>query len=139
VKTNYLVQLIDISGSKASCMFSNPLFRGVSCLVALILTVAATDMAQAQGGPATVGVEVVEIQSIFETVPLFAEVVTSREGTIASRISGTVDAVRVLEGAVVERVTCSFISTPNCSTSSPDRPRRAWQRPMRGSRSRSRG
>lgn len=59
--------------------------------------------ATAQGRPASVGVEAVEIQRIAETVPLFAEVVTSREGTIASRISGTVDQVLVLEGAVVEK------------------------------------
>ncbi len=58
--------------------------------------------ASAQGGPAAVGVETVEYQIIAETVPLFAEVVTSREGTIASRISGTVEDVLVLEGAVVE-------------------------------------
>lgn len=55
----------------------------------------------AQGGPASVGVETVEIQRIAETVPLFAEVVTAREGTIASRIAGTVEEVLVLEGAVV--------------------------------------
>lgn len=55
----------------------------------------------AQGGPAMVGTQTVELQSIAETVPLFAEVVTAREGTIASRIAGTVDEVLVLEGAVV--------------------------------------
>ena len=59
--------------------------------------------APAQGGPAAVGVETVEIQRIAETVPLFAEVVTAREGTVASRINGTVDNVLVLEGAVVEK------------------------------------
>lgn len=55
----------------------------------------------AQGGPASVGVETVEVRTIAETVPLFAEVVTSREGTVASRIAGTVDKVHVLEGVVV--------------------------------------
>ena len=59
-------------------------------------------IAASQGGPASVGVETVQMQTIAETVPLFAEVVTAREGTIASRISGTVDEVLVLEGAVVQ-------------------------------------
>ncbi|WP_300033643.1 efflux RND transporter periplasmic adaptor subunit [uncultured Roseobacter sp.] len=57
--------------------------------------------APAQGRAAAVGVETVEFQSIAETVPLFAEVVTSREGTIASRISGNVEKVHVLEGMSV--------------------------------------
>lgn len=61
----------------------------------------APDIASAQRGPASVGVETVETREIAETVPLFAEVVTAREGTIASRIAGTVEQVLVLEGAVV--------------------------------------
>jgi RND family efflux transporter MFP subunit len=59
--------------------------------------------AASQGGPASVGVETVEIQQIAETVPLFAEVVTVREGTIASRIAGNVEQVAVLEGVIVEK------------------------------------
>ena len=55
----------------------------------------------AQGRAASVGVETVQMQSIAETVPLFAEIVTAREGTIASRIAGTVEAVNVLDGSVV--------------------------------------
>ena len=58
-------------------------------------------VASGQGGPAAVGTETVEFQNIAETVPLFAEVVTAREGTIASRIAGTVADVIVLEGAIV--------------------------------------
>lgn len=61
----------------------------------------ATTYAVAQGGPASVGVETVEIRTIAETVPLFAEVVTSREGTVASRIAGTIESVPVLEGVAV--------------------------------------
>jgi RND family efflux transporter MFP subunit len=57
----------------------------------------------AQGGPAAVGVETVSTRNISETVPVFAEVVTSREGTVASRIAGTVDAVNVLDGVSVEK------------------------------------
>lgn len=57
----------------------------------------------AQDGPSSVGVETVEMRTIAETVPLFAEVVTSREGTIASRIAGTVEKVHVLEGVTVSQ------------------------------------
>lgn len=81
-------------------VFSN--LRGVFCTWAACAVFLLPQHAAAQGGPASVGVETVEIQVISETVPLFAEVVTAREGTIASRISGTVDAVMVLEGAIVE-------------------------------------
>ena len=70
-------------------------------LLALFLSVLPHSVLS-QGGPATVNVETVEMKKIAETVPVFAEVVTSREGTIASRISGTVDEVLVLEGATVE-------------------------------------
>lgn len=73
-----------------------------SVLMAGVIALPATPLI-AQGGPAAVGVETVEIQSIAETVPLFAEVVTSREGTIASRIAGTVEKVHVLEGVAVSR------------------------------------
>lgn len=78
---------------------SRPIVVG---LLALILSIFSSAPSHAQGGPAAVGVEVVEYRSIAETVPIFAEIVTAREGTIASRISGTVDEVRVLAGAEVE-------------------------------------
>lgn len=58
--------------------------------------------ALAQGRAAAVGMETVNVQSIAETVPLFAEVVTAREGKIASRIAGTVQEIFVLEGMRVQ-------------------------------------
>lgn len=66
--------------------------------LSLMMIMAAVSGAEAQRGPAAVGVETVNYQNISETVPLFAEVVTSREGTVASRIAGTVFKVHVLEG-----------------------------------------
>lgn len=83
-------------------MFSRAVL--LSYIHALLLTFVTVlpQTLSAQGGPAAVGVETVEIQKIAETVPLFAEVVTAREGTIASRIAGTVAEVLVLEGAVVQ-------------------------------------
>lgn len=76
--------------------------QGLFAGLALALVVLSPAGLSAQGRAASVGVETVEIQQIAETVPLFAEVVTAREGTIASRIAGTVDEVRVLAGAAVE-------------------------------------
>ena len=73
------------------------LFAGLVAALAVLLPASVS----AQGRAASVGVETVEVQQIAETVPLFAEVVTAREGTIASRIAGTVDEVRVLAGAAV--------------------------------------
>jgi len=81
-------------------LFRTALFGCIALHVIAFVTLA-PHSAVAQRGPASVGVETVEIQKIAETVPLFAEVVTAREGTIASRIAGTVDEVLVLEGAVV--------------------------------------
>ncbi|MFK7746423.1 MAG: efflux RND transporter periplasmic adaptor subunit [Roseobacter sp.] len=77
-------------------------FRGFAFMLTLGASMGAAQNVSAQGRAASVGVETVSIQNIAETVPLFAEVVTSREGTIASRIAGTVDQVLVLEGAAVQ-------------------------------------
>ncbi|MBW4709251.1 efflux RND transporter periplasmic adaptor subunit [Roseobacter sp. YSTF-M11] len=82
-------------------MTAQSTFLPVLRLLSAGLLAVAAGMALAQGGPASVGVETVETQSIAETVPLFAEVVTSREGTVASRIAGTVEFVHVLEGDAV--------------------------------------
>ena len=77
------------------------IYLGLFALLTSLNAAAVSGQALAQGRPASVGVETVQMQSIAETVPLFAEVVTAREGTIASRIAGTVQEVRVLEGAEV--------------------------------------
>ena len=81
-------------------MTSPRVYLGLFALLASLIVAPAT--VAAQGRPASVGVETVQIQSIAETIPLFAEVVTAREGTIASRIAGTVEEVRVLAGAKVD-------------------------------------
>ena len=66
--------------------------------VAVLLS---TGVALAQGRPSAVGVEEVEIRVLSETVPIFAEVVTARDGSIASRVAGNVEKVHVLAGARV--------------------------------------
>lgn len=77
-------------------------FRGRLVLAAVMMSMILPANSIAQGRAASVRTETVEIQSIAETVPLFAEIVTAREGRIASRIAGTVDDVVVMEGAVVD-------------------------------------
>ena len=83
-------------------MNSPRISQGLFALLALMVVSLTANIASAQGRPASVAVETAQIQSIAETVPLFAQVVTSREGRIASRIAGTVDDVHVLEGARVD-------------------------------------
>ncbi len=82
-------------------MTSIPGLRQGFAAIAMLFCSVIAGPAAAQGGPAAVGVETVEVQTIAETVPLFAQVVTSREGTVASRIAGTVDKVNVLDGVSV--------------------------------------
>jgi RND family efflux transporter MFP subunit len=47
-------------------------------------------------------VETVETRRISETAPVFAQIVTARDGSVASRVSGNVDTVHVLAGDRVE-------------------------------------
>ena len=56
----------------------------------------------AQGRPAAVGVQTVELRTLSETVPVFAEIVTARDGAVASRIAGNVEQAHVLAGTKVE-------------------------------------
>ncbi|MFK7874313.1 MAG: efflux RND transporter periplasmic adaptor subunit [Paracoccaceae bacterium] len=55
----------------------------------------------AQGRAAAVIVQQVDMRALTETVPVFADVVTARDGVIASRVAGNVDRVHVLVGDVV--------------------------------------
>ena len=55
----------------------------------------------AQGRPAGVTVADIERRMMAETVPVFAEVVTARDGIVAARVSGTVSEVHVLPGVAV--------------------------------------
>ncbi|WP_224824238.1 efflux RND transporter periplasmic adaptor subunit [Cognatishimia sp. MH4019] len=75
--------------------------RLISCLAALALALPSV-MAHAQGRAAAVGVQTVEERMLAETVPVFAEVITARDGSVASRVAGTVETVNVLAGARVE-------------------------------------
>ncbi len=67
-------------------------------LIAMLLA----SPAAAQRGPSAVGVETVEIRRLAETVPIFAEVVTARDGEVAARVSGSVQQVNAVEGDFIE-------------------------------------
>ena len=47
----------------------------------------------AQGRAAAVGVQTVELRQLAETIQVFAEVTTARDGAVASRVAGNVDTV----------------------------------------------
>ena len=68
-------------------------------LIAVFLLPAA---ALAQGRATAVTVQPVETRLLSETVPVFAEIKTSRDGTVASRVAGTVETVHVLDGSTVQ-------------------------------------
>lgn len=67
-------------------------------LIILCALLALPLAAVAQGRAAAVGVQIVEPTTLTETVPVFAEVVTAREGAVASRVAGSVEEVTVLVG-----------------------------------------
>ncbi len=68
----------------------------------VILVTATAPLAMAQGRAAAVGVQAVEMRELAETVPVFAEVITARDGNVAGRVAGNVEAVAVLAGSRVE-------------------------------------
>ncbi|WP_223421945.1 efflux RND transporter periplasmic adaptor subunit [Tateyamaria pelophila] len=76
-----------------------PLFFQTVLVVALVSL--SGFAAQAQGRAAAVGVQAVEPRQLAETVPVFAEVTTARDGAVASRVAGNVDTVHVLAGTRV--------------------------------------
>jgi RND family efflux transporter MFP subunit len=74
--------------------------RVLACLI-LISAAAFSTSAIAQGRATAVGVQTVEMRKLAETVPVFAEVITARDGSVASRVAGNVEKVHVLAGTRV--------------------------------------
>lgn len=70
---------------------------GVICVA-----LASAQGAVAQGRAAAVGVQTVEPRTLSETVPVFAEIVTARNGAVASRVAGNIDKIHVLAGNTVQ-------------------------------------
>ena len=75
------------------------MFRSLTIATALSFVIALP--VAGQQGPAAVGVETVDMRRFAETVPIFAEVVTARDGQVATRVAGSVSSVDVIEGAPV--------------------------------------
>lgn len=57
-----------------------------------------TDVASAQGRAAGVVTETVETRTLAETLPVFGQIVASRDSAVAARVAGIVDRVYVLVG-----------------------------------------
>ena len=58
--------------------------------------------AQAQGGPAMVSTDRVELRSVSETVSVFGQIVATRESDVAMRVAGVVADVQVFVGTELE-------------------------------------
>jgi RND family efflux transporter MFP subunit len=76
-------------------------FSQVICLATTVLVLPVQSVS-AQGRAAAVGVQSVEMRTLSETVPVFAEIVTARDGEVASRIAGNVESIHVLAGSQVQ-------------------------------------
>jgi RND family efflux transporter MFP subunit len=71
--------------------------------LAMTAVLLSANLSSAQGRPAAVGVQEVEMRELSETVPVFAEIVTARDGAVASRVAGNVKMIHVLAGTRVSR------------------------------------
>ena len=78
------------------------MFKTVLKLLWVCIALSSAQMAVAQQRAATVGVQTVERQLLSETVPVFAEIVTARNGAVASRVAGSIDTIHVLAGSTVQ-------------------------------------
>lgn len=67
-----------------------------------VCAVLAAGSAQAQGGPAAVLTDLVERQSVAETVTVFGQIVATRESDVAMRVAGVVADVQVFVGTQVD-------------------------------------
>jgi RND family efflux transporter MFP subunit len=80
-----------------------PILRFVPVVAtAVLMAIQSVGIASAQGGPALVVTEQVEIRTLAETRPIFGEIVAQRDSAVAARVAGIVDEVSVLVGDQVE-------------------------------------
>ncbi len=73
--------------------------RFLPLLLTMLITTSSYVVAQPRA--ASVGVQEVEMRALAETVPVFAEVITARDGSVAGRVAGNVESVAVLAGSRV--------------------------------------
>lgn len=72
-------------------------------LATICIALMSVQIVNAQPRAASVGVQIVEQRELSETVPVFAEIVTARNGAVASRVAGSVEQIHVLAGSVVQK------------------------------------
>ncbi|WP_425092568.1 efflux RND transporter periplasmic adaptor subunit [Tropicimonas sp. S265A] len=77
--------------------FPMPAFA-IVLITACALSFPVSHVAQAQGRPAAVVTELVETRTLAETLPVFGQIVASRDSAVAARVAGIVDTVAVLVG-----------------------------------------
>jgi len=80
-----------------------PSFPKILAPLAAALMLAGPAPLLAQGGPAGVVTERVEIRTLSETLPVFGQIVASRDSAVAARVAGIVETVNVLVGARVRQ------------------------------------
>lgn len=89
--------------------------RNLVPLLCLALALSLTELAApagAQGRPAAVVTETVEERLLAETLPVFGQLVASRDSAVAARVAGIVDEVAVLVGdRVSEGATLAVLDT----------------------------
>lgn len=78
-------------------MFPQILCRAILVVIA-VSGVSGSLPALAQGRPAAVVTELVEMRLLAETLPVFGQIVASRDSAVAARVAGIVDQVEVLVG-----------------------------------------
>ncbi|MEM9394809.1 MAG: efflux RND transporter periplasmic adaptor subunit [Pseudomonadota bacterium] len=69
----------------------------IACLAAMV-AVSIPHGSSAQGRPAGVVTETVEIRTLAETLPIFGQIVARRDSAVAARVAGIVESVDVLVG-----------------------------------------
>ena len=74
------------------------MLRALAYAIAVLLLTAPYNGATAQGRPAVVGVDEVDVRQAAETVVVFGEVVAARESSVAARVGGLVNQVLVQAG-----------------------------------------
>ena len=92
------------------------MLRALAYAIAVLLLTAPYNGATAQGRPAVVGVDAVDVRQAAETVVVFGEVVAARESSVAARVGGLVNQVlvqagdSVREGDVIARLDQQLLS-----------------------------
>ncbi len=77
------------------------MFSKIKPILMLCLAFSGAQIASAQQRAAAVGVQSIEMRTLSETVPVFAEIVTARNGAVASRVAGSIEKIHVLAGSTV--------------------------------------